>query len=275
MGEVDFQGKPAIRFDYNVPQMLSGYSVHTGSANAIVGYHGSFYANAQSFDMERIEVIAEDIPAELLLARAEDKIDYAITRIGEGDFLLPAQSQLTLADLGGAESQNHVKFTACRQFSGESTITFDDAPADAKPGTAPAPIREFDLPAGLDIPLEITETIDVQKIAIGDPVRTRVQRDVKRKGELILPKGATATGRITRVEKYDTYFLIGMEFPEIEGPGILARMQGDLDHTIGLAPVHIRNIVHMRTPRRTGEGVLPVTPYQLRIVRGCIMNWRS
>ena len=46
LGMVDFDGKNAIRFDYKVPQMLSGYRVRTGSASAIVGYHGSFYVES-------------------------------------------------------------------------------------------------------------------------------------------------------------------------------------------------------------------------------------
>ena len=143
-----------------------------------------------------------------------------------------------MVNSNGSENHNHVKFTSCRQFSGESVITFGDAP-ESKPDAAPIPTREFDLPDGLEIQLVLTQQIDLHKAAIGDPVRARVDHDVKKNGEVVIPKGAMASGRITRLEKYDTYSIIGVEFPEIEAPGIVARMKGRLDRTLGIMPPFI------------------------------------
>ncbi len=264
-----------IRFDYDVTQMLSGYRIKTGSGSAIVGYHGSFLANPATFDMEHMEVIADDIPLELMLNSAEDKIDYAIARIGEGDFLLPSESNLTMVNSNGSENHNHVKFTSCRQFSGESVITFGEAPVSAPDG-APIPTREFDVPDGLELELVLTEPIELRKAAIGDPVRARVEHDVKKKnGEIVIPKGAVVAGRITRLERYETYSLLGMEFPEIEAPGILAHLKGRLDHALGIPPVSRRFRIRGRTPLLPGEGVVPVNETQLRIAKGCIMFWRT
>lgn len=273
-GVVDFGGKKAIRFDYEVPQMLSGYRISVNTASAIVGFHGSFYADPATFDIERIEVIADDLPPVLMLSAAEDKIDYAIARIGEGDFLLPSESDLTMVNLNGGENHNHVKFTSCRQFSGESVITFGDAPP-SKPEAAPVPAREFDVPEGLDIPLVLIDGIDLRKAAIGDPVQARVDRDVKKNGEIVIPRGATAAGRITRFEKYENYSLIGIEFPEIDAPGMVARMKGRLDHIVGVFPVSHRYAIRGTTPALPGEGVFPVDETQLRLLKGCIMFWRT
>jgi hypothetical protein len=272
LGEEDFQGKKSIRFDYIVPQMLSGYRIRVSAASAIVGYHGSFYADPLTHDMERIEVIADDIPPELLLTSAEDKIDYAVTRIGEGDFLLPAQSELSMFGIKGGEEQNHVRFTSCRQFSGESVVTFEEPP-DGKPDDAPIPTREFDLPQGLDIELVLAKDIDLQKAAIGDPVYAQVSRDIKHKGQLVIPKGATANGRVVRLEKYDSYSILGIEFPEIEAPGIRARMKGNLGATVG--PVGPRRPMGPRTPRLPGEGIIPMNATQHHLAKGCIMFWRT
>jgi hypothetical protein len=167
-----------------------------------------------------------------------------------------------------------VKFTSCRQFSGESVITFGDAP-ESKPDSAPLPTREFDLPDGLEIQLVLTQQIDLQKAAVGDPVRARVDHDVKKNGEVVVPKGAMAAGRITRLEKYDTYSIVGIEFPEIEAPGMLARMKGRLDHTMGILPIRSRYMPRGRTTIRPGEGVFPVGETQLHVPKGCIMLWRT
>lgn len=274
LGEEDFQGKKAIHFSYNVPQMLSGYHIRVATASAIVGYHGSFYADPVTFDMERIEVMADDIPPELMLASTEDKIDYAVTRIGESDFLLPAQSELSMVGMTGREEHNQVKFTSCRQFSGESVLTFDEAPA-SKREAAPIPTREFDMPAGLDMMLVIAKEVDFRTAAVGDPVIARVDRDVKQKGVIVIPKGATATGRITRLEKGENSTVLGVEFPEIEAPGILARMKGNLDHSLGFEPFRPRQYLRMRSPALPGEGVIVMPAAQHRMVKGCIMFWRT
>jgi hypothetical protein len=210
-----------------------------------------------------------------MLSSADDKIDYALARIGEGDFLLPAQSELTMSDLDGGENRNHVKFTSCRQFSGESVITFGDAPVSGESKDPPAPTREFDLPQGLDIQLSLVSELNMQKVAIGDPVRARLDRDVKKDGQVLVPKGAIATGRVTRFEKYDTYWILGLEFPEIESPGIVARMKGRLENTVGISLPHLRYGIHSRSPVVPGEGVFPVNGTQTRLPRGCIMFWRT
>lgn len=273
-GVVDFEDKKAIRFDYEVPQMLSGFRIRTANASAIVGYHGSFYASPETFDMERMNVMADEIPAELMLASTEDRIDYAIARIGEGDFLLPSESDLSMVNSNGSENHNHVKFTSCRQFSGESVVTFGEAP-ESKPEAAHTPTREFDVPQDLDIGLVLTRPIDLRKAAIGDPVPARVDHDVKKNGEVVIPKGALAAGRITRIEKYDRYTIVGVEFPEIEAPGMLARMKGRLDHTVGVLPVTRPYSIRGRSPLLPGEGVFPVNDNQLALPKGCIMFWRT
>lgn len=276
VGPVEWEGRKSIRFDYDVPQMVSSYRIRVSKAAAIVGYHGSFYADPQTFDMQRIEVIAEQIPPALMLLKTSDKIDYAMTRIGEGDFLLPSQSELSMSGLAGGAEQNRVKFTSCRQYSGESVISFGDPPASEEPAaSSPGPAREFELPKGVDLELSLLAAIDLEKAAIGDPVRARVDRDVKKDGRILIPKGAIASGRITRLERNEKYSLVGLEFPEIEAPGILARMKGDVTNTVGVGPVSQRISIHGRSAKQPGEGLIPVNQTQLRLPKGCIMFWRT
>ncbi len=269
-----FQGKNSIRFDYNVPQMLSGYRIRVSTASAIVGFHGSFYADAATYDMQRIEVQADDIPPALLLSSTTDKIDYAVARIGDSDFLLPSQSELSMVGLNGAEEFNHVKFSSCRQYSGESVLTFGDAP-ETKPDAAPAPTRVFDLPEGVDVEFTVVKEIDLYKAAIGDPIYARVDKDVKQKNDILIPKGATATGRIVRLERNETFLMLGVEFPEIESPGLLAHMKGGLQGTAGVVPLSSRRNVRTRSPGLPGEGLIPVNATQRHLAKGCIMFWRT
>jgi hypothetical protein len=277
-GQEDFQGRTALRFDYKVPQSLSRYQVRVASASAIVGYHGWFYADPQTLDVERIEVLVDDIPQELRLSAVDDQIDYAETRIGEGDFLLPSESKLTLVDLDGREDRNLTRFTSCRRFTGESVLTFGDVPPEKQGNNsevAPIPTREFDLPEGLEVQLVLTQQVDLDTAAIGDPVHARVDRDVKQNGEVVIPKGALAVGRITRLEKHVDFSILGMMFPELDAPGIVAHMKGRLENIVGIAPYRSHRALGVRTPQQPGEGLFPVMATQRHLAKGCILLWRN
>jgi len=75
------------------------------------------------------------------------------------------------------------------------------------------------------------------------------------------------------MERHDAYAMIGMAFPEIEAPGIRARMKGSLDRTLGVNPVRSR--APHGTAIQPGEGVFPVNETQLHLPKGCIIVWRT
>ena len=91
----------------------------------MVGFHGSFYADPVTLDVRRVEVVAEDIPAELGVTAAETTVDYGRLRIGDEAFLLPVESKVMMATPDEV-SRNWVRFADCRRFTGESTLSFND-----------------------------------------------------------------------------------------------------------------------------------------------------
>ncbi len=265
-----------VRFAFRVPLARSGYSLRMGERKAIVGYHGSFDADPQSLDLERIEVIADDIPLELRLTSAEDRVEYARTPIGSGEFLLPSGSELTMVELDGSENRNQVRFDSCRQFTGESVLTFDDpAPSSSLSSTnAPASIEEVVLPPDLTLTLAVLDDVDLTKAAIGDPVRARLQNDLKLKGRLLLSRNAVASGHITRIEHHGDSLVVGLRFDELEAPGLIARPQLKLDQLISadLVPSRAR---YMVSAGRPGEGILTLGVGRTRLNRGLLMNWST
>jgi hypothetical protein len=105
--------------------------------------------DSQTLDLLRFEVKANDVPPSLNLELADNAINYARRRIGGGDFLLPVSSEVLLRDLEGNENRNRTSFGQCRQFSGESVISFGDADLAAARQTTPAsvgPKTEIQLP---------------------------------------------------------------------------------------------------------------------------------
>src|SRR4029077_212614 len=88
-GEWPLDGQPSLRYDYRVPLFLSGYKIRVAEKEATVGYRGSIYADPETLDIRRIQVVADDIPLDLGLAQTTDTMDYARLPIGDAEFLLP------------------------------------------------------------------------------------------------------------------------------------------------------------------------------------------
>jgi hypothetical protein len=275
-GEAPLDDRASVRYDFQVPLFLSGFRIRVSGREAVVGYHGSFHADPKTLDLQRLEVDADDIPPQLGLSSASDRMDYARIRIGEGQFLLPAGSELSMIDLRGQESRNRIRFTSCRQFTGESVLSFGDPPGpEAAPTPASvAPGREIELPPALEFTLSLLDEIDTETSAVGDPVRALLDRDLKYKGRLLFPKGAVATGRVTRMERRSDYNIVGLEFTEIQSADAHARLQPKLESAAGLQPFAPSGRITGLDPS-PGEGLIPLRGGRVHLTRGILMFWRT
>jgi len=282
-GKEVLNGIEAQSFRFEIPRSMSGYSFRVGPAEGIVGYKGQVWHNAESLDLMRIEIDVHDIPQHVPIARGQSTIDYARVRIGESDFTLPRNATIVLTDHTGGESRNHVVFTNCRQFAGESTLRFDDPdPALLEPVTA-APVT-VTLPAGLDVALRLKNAIDGTKAAVGDPFEATVSRDVKVKGQLVLPKGAMVSGRIRYINVGRTstpVHVIGLSverfaFENKKGafhatlaePVVLGRTSSRLADRV---PLNFRE-PEFKDPR---VGVIYIVAPLFRLPSGFTANWRT
>jgi hypothetical protein len=206
-GETTLEGKRAIRFDYVVPLLTSGYHLRVPPREALVPYHGSFWLEPESLDLLRLELVVDAIPPYLGVAAASDAMDYGRAEIGGLSFLLPRQSELDMTDLNGRENRNRTRFTACRQFTGESTLSFGDVLASA-PEAAAGGTKNAELPKEFEGDFRLETPIDPASSAVGDLIRGKLLGEIKTGRQVLVPKGAELRGRITRLERSeDRYFL--------------------------------------------------------------------
>ncbi len=214
VGERIRDGRATIRWDYRVPLIHSGYRMRVRPQEGIVGYKGSVWVDAATLDLARIAIEVTEIPPHLPVSAASEVLEYRRVPIGGGTFLLPQSSELVIVDLLGNESRNRTQFSQCRQFAGESVLSFEDAPgAEVEARKAP---RQVELPADLDLELALQTEVEAGVTAVGDVVDAVVTKDVKRKGTLYLPKGAKVTGRVWKLERrqtsYRTDWTVGLLF---------------------------------------------------------------
>lgn len=117
-------GHNTFRYDFAVPQDKSQFLVRHHPAEGFVGYKGSFWVDADSLDLVRLELKADHIPSYIGVRLVEDIMEYKPLHIRDADFLLPYKSELAAAESTGSYYLNVLKLERCREFTGESVVTF-------------------------------------------------------------------------------------------------------------------------------------------------------
>jgi hypothetical protein len=260
-----------MRFGYKIAVKPSGFTVRSGDKSAEVPYYGSFDVDPKTLDVQKIEVVADQIPAEIGIKKTADSLEYTHVDIGGTQFLLPLQSDLIMTDANGNESRNHVRFSSCRQFSGDSVLTFDDPTPTPE---APKPAEEIDLPNGVEMLLVLADEVDLQKAAVGDPVHARLRNDAKSKGRVWIPKNALASGRITRIERHGDSTMVGLTFDEVQSPAVHARLHLRLEQVALSDHLNPRSN-YLLKPAAPGEGIVPLVAGHTRLNRGLLMIWST
>jgi hypothetical protein len=272
--EESLDGRKAVRYDFRISKERSRLRIGNYTHRAVVPYHGSFWVDADSLDLLRLETLADEIPRELGLSESNEVMDYERLRIGDSDFVLPTGSELIMTDLDGTRHRNRVRIAACRQYLGESIVRFGEA--EASPETLPAKPEVVRLPAGLKVEVDLTTGVDVATAAIGDPIAARVHSDVKKGGVVLIPRGATLSGRLTRIDKrgdaIGPYYVIGLRFSSLKFGNTKSAFTGRLED-VGFGTM--KYYIESGSDTSPEESLLFARPAQVVLPVGVRMAWRT
>lgn len=263
-GEETIGGRRLARYDFRVMRPASRYQLTVNGREGFAGYHGSFYADLETLDLRRIHLIADDIPQELGLTAAEDRVDYGQVKIGEEFFLLPVESTLMMAS-PAMISHNRVRFTSCRKFTGESSLIFAD-PELVEAQVAASAVQTVELDPGTRLELVLTSRIDFEEGYAGQPLEARLNTAVKRGRQVLVPKGAIARGRIDVLQRWKQFYVLGIRWTELNWPGGRAPLKLEYE-AMGLSLA--RELVF-----RTVEGYLQIPRPNLRSWHDVLIYWR-
>ena len=225
IGQVEMNGRRAVRYDYRVPLLSSGYHLKVPPNTALVAYHGSFWVDSDSLDLLKLDVTADEIPLRLGLRSAAKILEYERTFIGGASFLLPSRAELLMVDLNGSEHRNRTRFHGCRQYAGQSVLSFAEPPPDT-PAVASPQTTNIELPERFMADLALSTPIDSSTSAVGDEVEAKLQRNLKDHGKIIAPKGAVLKGRITRLQRESNSYTLAIAFNSLEFEGSRAGLNG-------------------------------------------------
>ena len=224
-GEETRAGRRLLEFRFHVPLAASQYRVRVGTAYQAIAYDGSFWVDAESLEMQRFTVEAEDVPRATSICRLDAELDYQAQTNGGRGFLLPSQGQLHIDFESARRTNNITTFSNCREYQAESEVVFQGSPQIDQSTAVRPPWASVALPIGLPVTLALEAPVDTDSAAAGDPVAARVVAAVRRPGTdtVLIPAGAMVHGRLTRVERHlepKPYFLIAMSFNRLDWQGI-------------------------------------------------------
>lgn len=203
VGEQSHAGRKLLEFSYRVPQEKSDY--HFGGS--LTGYEGTALIDSANASLVRLVARTNRLPETTGACYATTTLDYgAPVRLKSSDLLLAKESRFEVVYPNGSGSDNHSVFTGCREFIGESKITYD-VPPDAAAGerpvvvpagspAAPSP-RTF--PAGLQVKVYLEQGIETAYAAVGDPVRMKLDAPLRDGAKVLAPAGAHIKGRIIQL----------------------------------------------------------------------------
>ncbi len=193
--------RQAIRYDYRVPQDSSRYTITQNGVKVAVGFHGSFWVNPETLDLTRVELDADNIPPAFKRASIKIAIDYGLVAVGTGSFLLPRLTDVRMVSDRKFESRTITRFSECRQFLAESSISFGEQSVEQAAKRNEASVA---LPGGLTVETVLAAPILRQTASTGDLVEAEVRKEIRTKNGLVVPRGAMVEGRIVLLETRGT-----------------------------------------------------------------------
>jgi hypothetical protein len=178
---------------------------------------------------------------------------------------------------------NRVRFTSCRQYLGETKLSFSDH-KESGMASAGQPLRTVEIPAGLTLYLELETSVDSAVSAAGDSITFKLQRELKHGGQTLFEKGSLVHGRLTLLRRTRLRlagYSVGLRLSEIQSPSGHATLSATIDEIPVLNNSSYRGPEQSRVmlsaedlPKSVGSAFFqPGT--SVILPRGTVMVWRT
>ena len=128
------RGKRVMAFSYHVSQSRSQYRlvVEDAKLSIITAYRGLVEVDPDTHVVMHVSTIAENIPPDFPIRKAEDVLDYDYQEISGHTFLLPLKSQVLMSG-GDALTKLDEEFRLYRKYSADTDIKYDTDPLPPLP----------------------------------------------------------------------------------------------------------------------------------------------
>jgi len=271
-------GRNLMTYLFQVEKQASRYKVRAGDGWVYTAYSGSIQIDPETLEVVRMMIQTAELPAETGSCQTTTTMDFRPTRIGDGEFLLPTLGRQRFVDLNGDEVENTTTLAACREYRGESTITFFPEPeSTAANGGKNAPAPAIQLTPGQPFVFELTTPIAADTAAGGDPFAGRLATAIRdRKGKVVAPAHAPVEGRLLRVEVRRTAPLAAtlvLKLRTVEIGGVPVPLTADRDWRKLLSQRKGQVEIPMSFPWERNSGVFRVQGEHAVMKAGSQSDW--
>jgi len=210
-------------YSFQVPLAASHYHVRTYSGWMTTAFSGEFWVDAKAVELRRLKVRVSDLPPQTGACEVVTTVDYAKTRVGNGEFLRPRKSVIHGVLRDESETESRAVYTGCRQYLRESTIRFDDGEAGrpAQPANGPA----ARVPPNIPFEVALLSAIDTNRAAAGDAITAKLRKLLRMRHQILAPAGALVRGRIIQMRHWThwpAHYVIAIRLESLKLNGAVA-----------------------------------------------------
>ena len=239
-GAADFRFAAEAKLDnrrvrhylFDVPEERSAYVISAPPHEGRVPFHGALYLDAETAEVVRLEVTADEINPELGFERTRTTVQYRPTAVGPAQHWFAAEAETLVAALDGAEFRNRAVLGDCRRYAAESKVSFaGEEPAPPAPSpAATAAAKPIPLRKNLLVDVALDQDLDFAAATPDSALRATLAEPLQDGERVIAPAGAKVTLRLLEVARVakpvDRYELV-------------LRLES-LDHGAAPAPIQAR-----------------------------------
>lgn len=273
-------GRRLMEYSFEVSRENSSYRVEIPGSSVKTGYNGTVLADAVTGDVIGLTVKTRELPAVANACEISTNLVLHMVKIGDSEFLLPAQARQRYVINTAEETQNTTTFASCREYVGESRVSFN-APKSGTRGFGPSAPAAVRVPAEQRFTVELTAPIASLAAAAGDafsgrlltPLRDERRRTLARTGSLV-------EGRILRVERHHvapafTVVALKLERVEIGGSMVLLTAVRDWSRELyrRTGKAHVQ--IPLPLPSEKNAAVFRFAGDQAVVPRGYRSDWRT
>jgi hypothetical protein len=281
-GTTEADGRRLMAYSFQVASEHSSYIVKVPGSWVKSGYSGTVLVDPETDDLVRLTVNTTGLPASTSACEISTNLDLNLVKIGDSEFLLPAQARQRYVITTGKETESTTIFSECREYRGESSVSFtgpDSGIAGSGQGATAAPLR---VPAKQRFTFELSAPIASLTAAAGDAFSGRLLTPLRdKRGKTLAPAGNLVEGRLLRVERHHiapalTIVVFKLESVDVADSKLPLVAVRDLSQELAgprKGKAHIE--IALPLPSEKNAGVFRFAGDQAVVPRGFRSDWRT
>ena len=218
-------GRNLMEYSFRVNPSDSHYRVKLDESWLFTAYSGTFQLDPKTEEVVRMNLHEDDLPEAAHYCTTLTSLNFRETEIANIKLVLADRAVQRYVYGDGEEIENTTTFANCREYLGESKISFsqDSDPAQAGTKKRGKPERLASVPAGLRFVLTLAAPIETGTAAAGDPIAGKLVEPLRDGTQKVLAQaGSLVEGHLLRVQsvrfpRAETIIVVKPETVEING----------------------------------------------------------